>query len=89
MKPAPSPAAEKQRRYRRRRKEGVKVLRLEISGDEMDALSAAGLVVWNEDDPEMIAEAIRLAIKALRGNGGRIGMWYSRPAFTRCPGGET
>ena len=65
MKPAPSPAAEKQRRYRRRRKEGVKVLRLEISGDEMDALSDAGLVVWNEDDPEMIAEAIHLAIQSV------------------------
>ena len=65
------------------------MLRLEISGDEMDALSDAGLVVWNEDDPETIAEAIRLAIKALRGNGGRIGRWYSRPALTRCPEGET
>ena len=65
MKPAPSPAAERQRRYRRRRKEGVKVLRLEISGDEMDALSDAGVVVWNEDDPEMIAEAIHLAIQSV------------------------
>ena len=69
MAKVPKEAAERQRRYRRRRKEGAKALRLEISGDEMDALDDAGLVAWNEDNPELIEEAIHLAIEALRRNG--------------------
>ena len=66
MKPAPSPAAERQRRRRERAQRGVKLIRIEITGDDLDALNDAGLMAWNENDTEKLAVAVRTALDEWR-----------------------
>ena len=59
-------AAERQRRCRDRVRRDVKLVRLEINGDDLDALNDAGLVAWNENDTERLAEALRVALDEWR-----------------------
>ena len=59
-------AAERQRRHRDRVRRDVKLVRLEINGDDLDALNDAGLVAWNENDTERLAEAVRTALDEWR-----------------------
>ena len=59
-------AAERQRRHRERVRRDVKLVRLEINGDDLDALNDAGLVAWNENDSERLAEALRAALDEWR-----------------------
>ena len=59
-------AKERQRRRRDRIRRDVKLVRLEINGDDLDALNDAGLVAWNENDTERLAEALRTALDEWR-----------------------
>ena len=66
MPPNDSTAAERQRRRRDRAQRGVKLVHLEITGDDLDALNDAGLVAWNESDSEKLAGAVRTALDEWR-----------------------
>jgi hypothetical protein len=54
-----SPAAERMRRYRQRRRDGVRLVSLELVQDEIDALVARGLLKEEDiDDRFAILEAL-------------------------------
>ena len=51
-------SAARQRLYRDRKRRGAVLIRLEIDGDDLDALNDLGLLKWNESDSAEIAEAV-------------------------------
>lgn len=57
-----SPAAVRQRRRRARKRQGIVCVTLEVSGDDLDVLSEAGLVDWDETRSDPIAKATRAAL---------------------------
>ena len=64
MKPAPSPAAERQRRHRERVRRGVEmVVPVEVTGADLDSLIDGSLLeAWDGNKPEKVGEAIRAAL---------------------------
>jgi hypothetical protein len=54
--------AERQRRYRDRKKRGVCFVTVEVEPETIDALATKGhLCEWDENDPQAIAEALLAA----------------------------
>ena len=67
MKPAPSPAAERQRRHRDRVRRDVKLALIEINEDRKEALiEGRALGAWDENDAERRAEAVLAALDEWR-----------------------
>ncbi len=61
---APSPAAERQRRHRARRKQGRFVVPVEVTGEMITALVDQGDVdEANSSDPDHVGEAIAAAAR--------------------------
>jgi hypothetical protein len=57
--PAPSPAAERMRRYRERQRDGLRCLTIELRETEIDALIQKGLLTGdNSENPEAIIAAL-------------------------------
>ncbi len=55
----PTPAAERQREYRRRRREGARIAHTDVSADVVDGLIARGLVSKAEAaDPRRLGDAL-------------------------------
>lgn len=52
-------SSERQRRYYQRRKAGIKLVRVEVTPDHLDALISFRLLSqWGESDPEAVEKAI-------------------------------
>ena len=52
-------SAERQRRYRQRQADGVRIVRVEIDEDTIDAFREAGLLAdWDDHNPNAIADAL-------------------------------
>ena len=63
-----SPAAERQRRYRLRRKRGLLVARAEVPIQVAEAMVGRGLIAENEvSDPKRLGAALTLAGEAWAG----------------------
>ena len=63
---APSPAAERMRRYRERQRAGRRVVQVEIDADGEEALIGAGLLgAWATDDGGAVADAVAALLRQL------------------------
>jgi hypothetical protein len=60
-----SPAAERMRRYRQRRRGGVQYIRIPLHVTEIDQLIHSPIGRWKEDDPRTDAEVVQAAILTL------------------------
>ena len=60
-----SPAAERMRRYRQRRRRGVQYIRIPLHVTEIDQLIHSPIGRWKEDDPRTDAEVVQAAILTL------------------------
>lgn len=60
-------SAERNRRYRQRRRDGVRVVPLALHHDVLDDLIERHLLAgWDEGDPRAVADAIRAALEQWR-----------------------
>ena len=61
---APTPEAERQRRHRERRQQGIQIIQVEVDIATLEALIDRGFLrPYDEDDPECIARALVDAVR--------------------------